>query len=529
MKTQDEVINYCNALYLSKALYIWRFNGEIITSQNIQDHYHEEYHSNPNSQYGSNYYTKKYQEAMARGGSVWGADCSGMLHPLSGIDNTAQGYYSSCTTKGVISNIDKSKVCLVFKSNGTTMHHVGVYCGNGYTIEMESSDTNCVKRELSKGTWTHFGEPNWIKYNDNNDIIKDTAIKGVDVSGYNDISDYSILKSMGVKFAVVKIINKQSNPDKLLKTHVNGFKTCGISCNDYYNYSYAMTTAKATQDAQCVINIYKEYIGEPTNNDTIWLDWENTGESAPLHKLGDKAVDIINTYGKIIIDAGLGFGIYTGMSFYNSYLKKYVSQINCDKWWIARYYKGNGITMNVSDIVNENYNPKNSTGLNIYAWQYTDALSIPNACTKTIDANIYYGNKNNAYIKPPTPTVVTTNNIENIVTANHLNVRALPNSLPTTKIVKVLNKDDKCDIKGYVNGWYQINDGWVSAKYIQTKQGRITADKLNIRTINNVNGNILGTFTNGDIVNLLSENNGWFLCELNNKFGWCSSKYIAVR
>ena len=92
-----------------------------------------------------------------------------------------------------------------------------------------------------------------------------------------------------------------------------------------------------------------------------------------------------------------------------------------------------------------------------------------------------------------------------------------------------MNKDDKCDIKGYVNGWYQIDDGWVSAKYIQTKQGRITADKLNIRTINNVNGNILGTFTNGDIVNLLSENNGWFLCELNNKFGWCSNKYIAVR
>src|SRR5574344_2168848 len=217
----EVAVNYCEALYQTGALYIWRFNGEIVTSQNIQDHYHAEYHANPHSEYDANYYTKKYQQAMAKG-QCYGADCSGMFYKLSGGDNTAQGYYNTCTEKGTIDKIDKSKICLVFKGTPMAIHHIGLYCGNGYTIEMESSDTNCIKRELSKGNWNFYGCPSWIDYSSSNSNTNNTntdtkpvsptvvpnLIKCVDVSAYNQGLDYKQMEQTGVQQAIIKFMRK---------------------------------------------------------------------------------------------------------------------------------------------------------------------------------------------------------------------------------------------------------------------------------------------------------------------------------
>ena len=155
MKTQKEVRDY--ALAASDWLYVWGANGEVITPEKMDKLYRT---------FGSNTYNKEYyQKKLQSGNGKMAADCSGFMHPMSGYDNTADGYYRKCTKKGMIASLPKDKVCLVFKtrSNGT-MHHIGIYLGDGTVAEMASSELNYKHRNLEATNWSHWGMPTWIDY-----------------------------------------------------------------------------------------------------------------------------------------------------------------------------------------------------------------------------------------------------------------------------------------------------------------------------------------------------------------------------
>lgn len=156
MKTQKEAKEY--AIAARDWLYVWGANGELITKELMEKLY---------KTYSSNTYTKEYyQNKLKAGEGKMAADCSGFMHPLSGYDNTANGYYNGCAKKGTIGSIPKDKVCLVFKarSNGT-MHHIGIYLGDGTVAEMASSELNYRRRSINATEWTHWGMPKWIDYN----------------------------------------------------------------------------------------------------------------------------------------------------------------------------------------------------------------------------------------------------------------------------------------------------------------------------------------------------------------------------
>ena len=73
---------------------------------------------------------------------------------------------------------------------------------------------------------------------------------------------------------------------------------------------------------------------------------------------------------------------------------------------------------------------------------------------------------------------------------------------------------------------------WVSANYIITSTGKVTANKLNYREDANVNSKALGQYSCGDKVKILNKKkapNGkiWYLClDDKKRFGWASSEYI---
>ena len=50
--------------------------------------------------------------------------------------------------------------------------------------------------------------------------------------------------------------------------------------------------------------------------------------------LGITLIDIINVYQEVIEYAGYEFGVYTGLAFYNYYIKPYANNVNC-QFWIA--------------------------------------------------------------------------------------------------------------------------------------------------------------------------------------------------
>lgn len=152
-----KVVEYFENLHKNKAIYLWGANSEIITKPLVDKLY---------KIFGSATYNRKYyDDKLKEGLGKIGADCSGAFKPVSGFDTTAQGYYDKCKTKGKIGQLPLSKVCLVFRKNLVgRITHIGLYCGNGYTIEMKSSKENCVKEKLNKSRWTHYGIPLWIEY-----------------------------------------------------------------------------------------------------------------------------------------------------------------------------------------------------------------------------------------------------------------------------------------------------------------------------------------------------------------------------
>lgn len=142
------VLQYCKSLFLADAVYLWGANVEIITKELFEG---------LKKIFGAKNYAKITFENVE--GKI-GADCSGFLYPLSGVDNTAAGYYSACPDRGKISRMPKDKVCLIFRKEGLKIVHVAIYNGEGMLYEMRDG---CEYRKFVESEWTHYGVPDWIE------------------------------------------------------------------------------------------------------------------------------------------------------------------------------------------------------------------------------------------------------------------------------------------------------------------------------------------------------------------------------
>lgn len=222
------------------------------------------------------------------------------------------------------------------------------------------------------------------------------AYKGIDVSSYQGNIDWSKVKWAGVQFAILKIIRKDLNPDKTFEANWKGCTDVGMPIQGVYNYSYATTVEKAKTDANKVIQTLN---GRKT---FVWLDVEDKCQQG----LGQTFIDIINAYQSVIKSAGLNFGVYTGLSFYNQYIAPYASQINCP-FWIARYPSTKG--MSIGDEPNSAKKPVIQHPL--YGWQYSSAFTCSGLNNST-DANLLYIelDKGDGIENNPAPTVTPVKN-----------------------------------------------------------------------------------------------------------------------
>lgn len=184
-------------------------------------------------------------------------------------------------------------------------------------------------------------------------------IKGIDVSGYNPIRDYALAAADGVEFAIIKIIRKDLQPDKLFETHWTGFERVGVPIQGVYNYTYATTVDMARSAAQRVIEVLS---GRKT---MVWLDIEYSG----LAGKGQELIDIINTYAAVIQNAGLQFGIYTYLAFYNANMRKYADQLQQYPFWVARYPS----TQPMDNNEDPDLNKCPDVGQHLYGWQYSSS------------------------------------------------------------------------------------------------------------------------------------------------------------
>lgn len=199
--------------------------------------------------------------------------------------------------------------------------------------------------------------------------------KVIDVSSYQGKVDWAKVKAAGVDGSILKIIRKDLNPDTQFENNWSGCESAGMPIVGVYNYSYATSVSKAKGDAQKVIDTLA---GRKAK---VWLDVEDTC----LKGLGQRLIDIILAYQEVIRGAGLDFGVYTGLSFYNSYIRPYARQIDCN-FWVARY--PSSTTMTVDHTPNMDYQPLVSHVLE--GWQWTSKCRIA-GISGNVDLNQWYG------------------------------------------------------------------------------------------------------------------------------------------
>lgn len=199
--------------------------------------------------------------------------------------------------------------------------------------------------------------------------------KVIDVSGYQGAVDWGKVKNAGVDGAILKIIRKDSKTDARFENNWLGCEAAGIPIIGVYNYSYAVTAEKAKSDAQKVVDILA---GRKTK---VWMDVEDVR----LKGLGQKLIDIIRAYQAVIRAAGLEFGVYTGLAFYNSYIRPYRSQLDCN-FWIARYPSSGRQEMN--DRPPADKQPLVAHVLEGWQWASTGRID---GIKGNVDFNLWYG------------------------------------------------------------------------------------------------------------------------------------------
>ncbi len=199
-------------------------------------------------------------------------------------------------------------------------------------------------------------------------------MKGIDVAKWNGTIDWKKVKGSGVEFAILKAINKQCQKEDALERNYQGAVKQGLPV-DVYNYSYALTAEKAVSDAKTVLSVISgKKIG------TVWLDIEDKSQM----NLGMTLIDIINTYQNIIESAGYKFGVYTGLSFYNSFIKPFHTFVDCP-FWIARY--PSKAQMDFSDMPKEDKKP--SILHQLWGWQYTSTGKV-DGIVGNVDLSLTY-------------------------------------------------------------------------------------------------------------------------------------------
>lgn len=199
-------------------------------------------------------------------------------------------------------------------------------------------------------------------------------MKGIDVAKWNGNIDWNKVKAAGVEFAVLKVINKSNKTEEAFVRNYAGAAAEGLSI-DVYNYLYTITETAARTAAKAVVNtLAGRKVGK------VWADAEDTC----LKNKGIKLIRILNAYKEVIEAAGYEFGVYTGLSFYNRYIKPYKDYIDCE-FWIARYPSTKDMTITMDPPASK----KPAICHNLWGWQHSSRGRVP-GISGYVDMDICY-------------------------------------------------------------------------------------------------------------------------------------------
>lgn len=212
---------------------------------------------------------------------------------------------------------------------------------------------------------------------------------GIDVSYHNGTLDWSVIKSAGVDFAILRAAYRGYGDegtlvrDSKFAEYIRGAQSYGIPVGAYI-YSQAITTAEAVQEANYILNIVKNYSLDlpivfdyefsPSSSGRLNVAWKE-GE---LNKT--KMTDITLAFCNTIKSAGYDVMVYANKTFLTKNIDHEVIENAGYDVWLAHYVNQNEY----------NYQGTNYTG-DFKIWQYTSTGRIPGISNKVFDCNFMYG------------------------------------------------------------------------------------------------------------------------------------------
>ncbi|WP_167578583.1 SH3 domain-containing protein [Jeotgalibacillus proteolyticus] len=136
------------------------------------------------------------------------------------------------------------------------------------------------------------------------------------------------------------------------------------------------------------------------------------------------------------------------------------------------------------------------------------------------------------------------------VTTDQLRIRSGPGT--DEAVLGVLSSGDSVTVHTDSSGWLEVTaadgtKGWVNGEFIsssgqsnqdssdtsnssiQSSQGTILVDRLNVRNDFSSEGSVIGSLNQGDRVNIIEEQYGWLNVEGNGLNGWVSSTYVQYQ
>lgn len=151
---------------------------------------------------------------------------------------------------------------------------------------------------------------------------KEKNIHGIDISHWNGIVDWKYVAKSGIRFAMLKCINKSNQIEKNFEYN---YQEC-LKNNIYVGaYIYVMATTK--EKAKAAIDALLAILKKRKIRYGVWLDVEDKvlENLKELPELIEFMLDKLNR-------AGYTAGVYCNLSWYDKYFKgkQYL-------FWIARY------------------------------------------------------------------------------------------------------------------------------------------------------------------------------------------------
>ena len=128
------------------------------------------------------------------------------------------------------------------------------------------------------------------------------AYFGIDCAQWQGVIDWEKVKKDGVKFAILKVTQKNNTVEKAFERNYAGCAKQGIPVG-VYRYVYAKTAAAATAEAKAIVSVLKGRKA-PCG---VWLDMED----ASIRGIGKSALTaVIAAERKILEAAGYQVGVY---------------------------------------------------------------------------------------------------------------------------------------------------------------------------------------------------------------------------